>query len=165
MEKIEKLEMEVEERKKHLNTFKTLVNQLLIDSGEPPKYNDASSIVDLPRLNSDTISFNSNVGNRGELNIKNGEFFTMPIAKAIVDIFRRKGEPMLLSDIYNALIKGGSGRIKNEDQLKLILLKSKHFARLPDKQHYLLASNDKLKKQKIADEKHVEEESKKVIPE
>jgi hypothetical protein len=160
MEKINAIELEIAERNKQLISYKNIINQLLMDSGEPAKFSDQLSLTELTFQPTSSIPNLPRQGNAINFKISPGEFYGSPLAKSVRIILKRKGEAMLFSDIQNALIIGGAD-VKDEKRLRLILLKSKHFDLLPDKQHFILVPKEKQKKIKAIDPKPKVDDSEK----
>lgn len=158
MEKINVLETEINEKKKLLISYKNMINQLLVDSGEEPKFSETSV---QPESSAQLLTkFPDNIFGvpPTDFNIKIGEFYRKPLAKSVRSILERRGGAMLFSDIQEALIKGGADA-KDEKRLRLLLLKSRHFDLLPDKQHFILVPKEKQKKIKSVESKQKADET------
>lgn len=152
MEKINTVELEIAEKKKQLISYKNTINQLLVDGGEQPQFSEISVQQETSTQPLTSIPDSINTASSKVVGVKVGEFYKRPLAKSVRIILERGGGTMLFTDIQNTLIAGGADA-KDGQRLRLLLLKSRHFDLLPDKQHFILVPKEKQKKIKSIDSK------------
>lgn len=86
---IEELEKKLEGIMKQASDIKKAINQLLVLNDEPIRYQD------------------TDVEIKGRIPVAPDEFFGKPLATAVRDFLKRRGQAVPLVEIYEALKQGG----------------------------------------------------------
>ena len=148
--KIESLILEIENKHKQLKSYQILVNQLLIDDGEAPKYDD-EAVVFSATPNLPKVLPQAKPSVDGKPTFNPGKFYQRPLAKSVREILETYGGTALFEDIIAGLKQGGFDT-RNERWIRLTMLKNRHIDILPDKKHFIYVPKGKGKKFKSANE-------------
>jgi hypothetical protein len=149
--KIEKLQDEIGMVLSVLKKYKSIINDLLIESGEKPEYDENEIIPVVSTGAISPVSGTSSAGGPLKVQVKMGEFAVRPLTKAVKEILTRYGdEAMHINEIIDALKRGGVriGGETDEKKIRNSILKNTANFKLVGDNHFMLKPKSLTRREK-----------------